>query len=145
MSHFGFLESVLAHTAKNNSKFGMPAHSGRYVNTPFKDLLDKFGMQGVDSSKKAFSDSYEVKDGWLSDLGELYHRAFNSQMTLFLQNGSTLGNHIVTYCLSGKNVLIQSNSHISVHIGLQMAGVKTYYVQPEYDAEFDMLLPIRPA
>ena len=31
-----------------------------------------------------------------------------------------------------------------MHVGLQLAGARTYYVQPEYDSEFDVLLPIRP-
>jgi arginine/lysine/ornithine decarboxylase len=54
----------------------------------------------------------------LTDLGSTYHSIFNSQMTLFLQNGSTLGNQIVSLALAKKKVLIQSNSHISIFCGL---------------------------
>jgi arginine/lysine/ornithine decarboxylase len=65
-------------------------------------------------------------------------------MSLLVQNGSTGGNHVVTYCLAGKKVLVQSNSHVSLHVGLQLAGAKVYYVQPDYDSEYDILLPIKP-
>ena len=32
----------------------------------------------------------------LGDLGPRFHSAFSSQLTLFLQNGSTLGNQIIS-------------------------------------------------
>lgn len=60
----------------------------------------------------------------LGDLGEIYHQPFGSQLSLFLQNGSTIGNQIVSLCLAKKKVLIQVNSHISVYTGLQLAGAR---------------------
>jgi arginine/lysine/ornithine decarboxylase len=62
-----------------------------------------------------------------------------------LQNGSTIGNQIVSLCLAKKKVLIQTNSHISVYTGLQLAGATIVQIQPEYNADFDMFLPVTAA
>jgi arginine/lysine/ornithine decarboxylase len=77
-------------------------------------------MRGIESSMRALARvaGYEFNDGMLGDLGQLYHKAFGSRLTLLLQNGSSQGNQIMTTCLAGKKVLIQSNSHISLHVGL---------------------------
>jgi len=64
----------------------------------------------------------EFEGARLGDLGDIYHKPFGSQLSLFLQNGSTIGNQIVSLCLAKKKVLIQTNSHISVYSGLQLAG-----------------------
>lgn len=114
----------------------MPAHSGRYISADFKRLIDQQqGFRGIESARRAFSKAtgYSYKDGVLQDMGPLYHEAFSAELSLLVQNGSTSGNHIVAYCLAGKKVLIQSNSHISLHVGLQRAGSRIFYVQPEYN------------
>jgi len=65
-------------------------------------------------------------------------------LSLFLQNGSTLGNQIVSLCLAKKKVLIQTNSHILVYSGLQLAGATIVMIQPNYNPEFDLYMPITP-
>eukprot|EP00347_Sterkiella_histriomuscorum_P007057 403350413 len=122
----------------------MPSHSGNYINQDFKALLHQGNVYGVSRAHKAFQNvqGLEFQDGLIGDLGQFYHDTFNSKLTLYLQNGSASANHIISLCLSGKNVLIQGNSHISVHSGLQLAGSKTFYIQPEYNSEFDIFLPI---
>ena len=125
----------------------MPAHSGRYISADFKRLLDQQqGYWGIEAARTAFSKvpGYSYKDGVLQDMGPMYHQAFCADMTLLVQNGSTNGNHIVTYCLARKKVLIQSNSHISLHVGLQRAGSRIYYVMPEYNGELDIILAVTP-
>ena len=76
--HIGFIESLVNFQEGHLHKFCMPTHSGRYINSKFKALLDKCGMRGIESSRKAFSqvEGYEVKDGVLGDLGKLYHDSF---------------------------------------------------------------------
>ena len=136
--HAGLLESIQDYLIDNPGlHFAMPAHSGRESHPRVNSLLAKYGVDRVEGSKGVTRDM-------ASDLGPLFHKAFGSQLSLLLQSGSTAGNHIVSYCLAGKKVLVQSNSHISLHVGLQLAGAKIVYVQPHYDAEYDVLLPITP-
>ena len=93
----GLLESIDGYLTDNPIyHFGMPAHSGRYINPKFKAMLDKYGVDKIEGSQRAIRNvsGYDVTEGGvLSDLGgPLYHEAFNSQMTLLLQSGSTSGN-----------------------------------------------------
>ncbi len=64
----------------------MPANSGRFKNLDFKNLIEKYGFRGVDASRKALEnvEGLEYRDGVLGDLGDMYHRAFGSQLTFFL-------------------------------------------------------------
>jgi lysine decarboxylase len=64
-------------------------------------------------------------------------------MTLFLRNGSTVGNHIVSMAFAKRKVLIQTNSHLSVYNGLLIAGATIVTVQTIYDPEFDIFMPIQ--
>jgi len=78
--HIGFLESLHAYQEGHEHKFCMPAHSGRYISLEFKQLIDRHGLRGIESSMRAISraSGYDFKDGVLGDLGSLYHNAFNS-------------------------------------------------------------------
>ena len=69
--HIGFLESLAAFQEGHEHKFCMPAHSGRYISAEFKQLLDRHGMRGIESSMRALARvaGYEIKDGILGDLG----------------------------------------------------------------------------
>ena len=82
---YGLLEAVAHSQQENYCRFMLPAHSGRYVNQGFKDLLDKYGMHRINSSSQAFAnvEGLEYKDGVLGDLGPIYHKAFGSQLTLY--------------------------------------------------------------
>jgi hypothetical protein len=64
----------------------MPAHSGRYISPEFKQLIERHGFRGIESSMRALSRvaGYEFQDGMLGDLGEKYHQSFGSKMTLLL-------------------------------------------------------------
>lgn len=44
--------------------------------------------------------------------------------------------------MAKKKVLIQTNSHISVYSGLQLAGATIVLIQPEYNAEWDLYMPV---
>ena len=46
-------------------------------------------------------------------------------------------------CLAGKKVLIQSNSHVSVYTGLQLAGAELHILTPPYCPEADIYLPVQ--
>ena len=48
----------------------------------------------------------------------------------------------MSMCLAKKKVLIQTNSHISVYTGLQLAGATIIPFQPEYNPSFDMYMPV---
>ncbi|CDW73898.1 arginine decarboxylase [Stylonychia lemnae] len=140
----GLIEAVEDFQASYPLQFHLPSHSGRYINESFKDLVVKYGVKKIDGCWLAMHnvEGLEFPGARLGDLGDIYHKPFGSQLTLFLQNGSTIGNQIVSLCLAKKKVLIQTNSHISVYSGLQLAGATIIPLQPEYNAEYDLYMPV---
>lgn len=104
------------------AQFHLPTHNGRFSNEEYFEFQrdPNTNPKKIDGSWFGLYDveGLKLEDGRLCDLGPNYHEVFNSQLTLFVQNGSSLGNQIVTMALSRKKVLIQCNSHISVFNGL---------------------------
>eukprot|EP00347_Sterkiella_histriomuscorum_P012212 403369465 len=142
--HKWFLDSLESFQATYPKQFHLPCHSGRYTDQRFKDAEQRIGSKKIDGSWFGLYDVEDLalKDGRLNDLGANYHDAFNSSLTLFLQNGSTLGNQVLCMAFAKKKVLVQSNSHVSVYIGLQNAGATLIILQPEFDLEYGIFQPI---
>jgi hypothetical protein len=73
--HAGLIEALEAFQEGHKHQFCMPAHSGRYINPKFKELLDRYGLKGIESSRRTFAkvSGYKYEDGVLTDMGALYH------------------------------------------------------------------------
>ena len=126
-------------------QFHLPTHNGRYINQEYYEFQKNVSNpRQIDGSWFGLYDveGLKLEDGRLCDLGPKYHETFSSQMTLFLQNGSTLGNLITCLALSKKKVLIQCNAHISVFNGLQQAQAEIGLLMPKHDLKYDIYLPI---
>lgn len=72
--------------------------------------------------------------------------AFGAEQTWFLANGSTAGllAAILTVCAAGEKIILPRNVHRSVISGLILAGAMPIFVQPEYDADWDLVQGVDP-
>ena len=66
--------------------FHMPAHSGRYIDKDFEHAVQTYGMKMLDVAwlYLPHCDDLEFHGKRLGDLGPRFHKAFSSQLTLFL-------------------------------------------------------------
>jgi len=76
----GLIEAVEDFQASYPLQFHLPAHSGRYVNPTFKDLVSKYGTKRIDGCWLALHnvDGLEFPGARLGDLGDIYHKPFGS-------------------------------------------------------------------
>lgn len=82
----GLIEAVEDFQASYPLQFHLPAHSGRYINKSFQDLVVKYGVKMIDGCWYALGnvEGMEFPGQRLGDLGDMYHKPFGSQLTLFL-------------------------------------------------------------
>lgn len=126
-------------------QFHLPTHNAKFCNDEYyKFQRDVSNPRQIDGSWFGLYDveGISIEDGRLCDLGQAYHDVFKSVLTLFVQNGSSLGNQMVCMSLARKKVLIQCNSHISVFNGLQMSQAQICLLRPKHNLKFDVYMPI---
>lgn len=140
-----FIDAARDYGKKFPAQFRLPTHNGKNNNPEYDRFQrDEMNPKMIDGSWFGLANlaGMDISEGRLVDLGSNYHEIFNSELTLFLQNGSTIGNHIGCMALAKKKVLIQSNAHFSVFIGLLMAGAEIVLVHPRHNLEYDLYYPI---
>lgn len=129
---------------KRPSLFTTPSHSGEGFGE-FSKLLGskifKYDFSEIDGF-----DNIRNPQGVLKESQEKAAEIYDSKASFYLYNGSTSG--ILALMLSvlkenGK-VLIPRNCHISVLNGLILSKADGVFLEPEYDTDFDVPLPISP-
>lgn len=118
---------------KRRPAFHMPGHHrGKGVHKLLKEawgdsvfLFDITEVEGMDYLHKA--------EGVIKEAQELAAKAFGSDYTFFLINGSTVGNLVMlSSTLKPKDkVILQRNSHRSVIGGLALFDLEPIYIQSE--------------
>eukprot|EP01023_Acetabularia_acetabulum_P037949 TRINITY_DN3624_c0_g1_i1.p1 TRINITY_DN3624_c0_g1~~TRINITY_DN3624_c0_g1_i1.p1 ORF type:complete len:482 (-),score=48.69 TRINITY_DN3624_c0_g1_i1:467-1888(-) len=137
-------EAIIAYNLDPKTSFHIPSHSGRCLDSNFEQVSKSLGYMKIDGAvlEREKIEHFDNKNGRITDLGKPYHDFFNSKLTLYTQNRSTIGNQVMCMCMARKKVAIQINSHISVYNGLIMAGCEIVFISPDYNSEFDVYLPI---
>lgn len=137
-------KSIRDYSQRYPSQFHLPGHNGKFIDPTYERLVNDCGVMKIDGSWMGINDDIPgfLKGGKYQDFGPLYHKQFNSKISLFTQNGSTLCNEALCLCLARKKVAIQVNSHVSVYNGLLLAGCEIVFVPPLYNEEFDLYLPV---
>ena len=127
------LYQVLQHHIQSNPiSFHVPGHKGGLL---FKEKSKLFA---ADITEITGMDDLYHPSGVLLEAQRLLTELYGSDQSLFLVNGSTVGNLAMIYgtCSEGDVVLVQRNSHKSIIHGLLLAKVKPVFLEPEYDQEW---------
>ncbi|GGC81506.1 hypothetical protein GCM10011512_05260 [Tersicoccus solisilvae] len=109
---------------------GGPVHCSPWTN----DLVDVYGMNLLLAETSATSgglDSLLDPRGSIKDAQERAARAFHSQHTYFVTNGTSTANKIVHQAViaPGDIVLVDRNCHKSHHYSLVLAGADVSYLE----------------
>jgi lysine decarboxylase len=141
-----YLEAITAYGFRGATRFHVPGHKGGEgadpgLRTALGDralLLDiPQDIEGIDVGPSPTP--YERAEQLAAD-------AYGAQLTWFLTNGATQGNHALCLALAppGERVILQRNSHASLIDGLILSGGSPSWVAPEYDSELGMAHGVAP-
>lgn len=91
-------------------------------------------------------DNLFAPEGVLLEAQELASEAFGADKTWFLVNGSTCGiiAAILATCQPGDKIILPRNVHQSAISGLIFSGAIPVFINPEYDAQWDITHSITP-
>lgn len=131
------------HAEQSPQSFHVPGHKNGRVfyekaKTMFQDILhiDQTEIEGLDDLHEA--------DGVIAEAEQLAAELYGVRKTNFLVGGSTAGNlaMMMTAAERGETVLVQRSSHQSVFHGIELAGVKPVFLEPEGDEETGTVLGV---
>jgi lysine decarboxylase len=140
-----FLESLIVEKAKQKTSFHMPGHKGTCP--PHPQLLELLGgdPHPADLVELNYNIDYlHSPKGALIDAQQLAAAAYGADHTLFLINGSTVGNiaAIMSVIAPGQKIIMSRASHRSVYSGLVLSGAIPVYIESDYHPDVDFPLAV---
>ena len=129
------LVEAMATALKNPTyQFHIPGHTkGNGVYKPFKDLVGE-RLLALDTTDEFDNlGTLNPPTGPIKEAEVLAAKAFSSQRTFFLLNGSTIGNLALAMGTTkrGQKVIVNRNCHRSILTGLIMSGAEPVWVLPD--------------
>jgi lysine decarboxylase len=127
--------------------FYAPGHKGgKGMPEPLSGLLGK-AVGAADLPELPELDNLFAAEGVIEQAQCLAAVAFGAQQTWFLVNGSSCGiiAAILATCNPGDKLIVPRNLHQSAIAGLIQSGAIPVYIEPSYDADWDLALGICPS
>ena len=141
------LVDALQHCAsRKNAAFYTPGHKrGKGITPRHKRLFGELAFR-ADLPELPELDNLFAPEGVILQAQQLAAAAFGAEQTWFLANGSTCGIEaaILATCGPGDKLILPRNVHSSAISGLILSGAVPIYIQPAYNAEWDISLDISP-
>ena len=140
------LDALRDCTNKPNVPFYAPGHKrGVGISKPLADLLG-IAVFRADLPELPELDNLFAPEGVILEAQQLAAEAFGAEFTWFLTNGSTCGivAAILATCTQGDKIILPRNIHQSAISGLILSGAIPVFVNPEYDADWDIANCITP-
>jgi arginine/lysine/ornithine decarboxylase len=134
-------DTLLAHAKRHVVSFHTPGHkNGRGIDDRLKNYTgDK--VYGFDVTVFDEVDSLHDPMGPIKKAQELCAKAYGSEHSLFLVNGTSGGNiaMFLSACNPGESVIVSRSSHKSILSGIILAGLWPIWIQPEIDQNLDII------
>lgn len=118
--------------------FHVPGHiQGKGAHEKFRNFVKDYGLK-ADVSQVLGLDDIHQPDSVVKEAQELAAKAYNSDKTYFLINGSSSGNHAMLLAVlnPGDKIILPRNVHRSTTGALILTGAIPIYMDPKYD--YDM-------
>jgi lysine decarboxylase len=126
--------------------FYAPGHKhGQGVSKILSDLLGKRTFQ-ADLPELPELDNLFAPLGVIQEAQSLAADLWGASQTWFLVNGTTSGviASILATCGAGDKIILPRNSHQSAIAGLILSGAMPIFIEPVYDAQWDLAYGITP-
>ena len=141
------VEALISAYNKKSYHFHIPGHTrGKGVYHQFRDFMgDKFFQCDMTDEFDGIG-TLNPPTGPIKEAEELCAKLFGAQKSLFLLNGSTVGNISIAMALSlqGKKIIVNRNCHRSVLTGMIASGAEPLWVIPDKLDEWSLWGKINP-
>lgn len=128
------VDALIKFQHQQSVSFHVPGHKHGQLSGLPKEIQQALAY---DLTELSGLDDLHYPEEIIKEAQSLLSKAYGSQKSYFLVNGSTVGNlaMIQAVCKEGSTVIVQRNSHKSIFHGLELAKVRPVYVSPEWDAD----------
>ena len=140
-------EMLQASAQKSRAAFHTPGHKqGQGIASELKNGLGATVFQ-FDLPELPELDNLFTPTGVIQQAQALAAEAFGAEQTWFLANGSTCGVEaaVLATCNPGEKLILPRNAHQSAIAALILSGAIPIFIEPEYDADWEIAHCITPA
>lgn len=140
------LDTLLSRAKRKVISFHTPGHkNGQGIDKKLASFTGR-NMYALDVTVFPEVDSLHDPTGPIRKAQNLFAKAYGVEQSLFLVNGSTVGNMamIISACRPGESIIISRNAHKSTLGGIIMSGVWPIWIQPSVDQNLDVLFDATP-
>lgn len=140
-------EGILDYINEKNVSFHMPGHKNGKGILKIKEIPDfKDNLLFIDQTEVPGLDNLHLPEDIIMEAQEMAARAFRSDFTYFLVNGTTCGVYsmILGVTNHGDKIIVPRNSHRAVAGALIIGGLWPVYYEPDVDLEKGIAVSVSP-
>ena len=140
-------DGLIDYMKENTLSFHMPGHkNGRGILKISERPDFKDNLIFIDQTEIPGLDNLHLPEGIIMEAQQLAARAFRSDYTYFLVNGTTCGVYsmILGVTNHGDKIIVPRNSHRSVAGALIIGGLWPVYYQPDIDLDKGIAVSVSP-
>lgn len=140
-------DGLIDYIKEGNISFHMPGHKDGNGILKIKERPDfKDNLLFIDQTEVPGLDNLHLPEGIIQEAQGLAARAFRSDYTYFLVNGTTCGVYsmILGVTNDGDKIIVPRNSHRSVAGALIIGGLWPVYYDPDVDLEKGIAVSVSP-
>ena len=134
-------DTLLGHAKRNVTSFHTPGHkNGKGIDPVLKEVTGD-GLYKFDVTVFDEVDSLHDPVGPIKKAEELMAEAYGVKHSLFLVNGTSVGNiaMFLSACDPGDSIIVSRSSHKSIMGGIILSGVWPIWLQPTIDQNLDII------
>ena len=134
-------DTLLGHAKRNVTSFHTPGHkNGKGIDPILKEVTGD-GLYKFDVTVFDEVDSLHDPEGPIKKAEELMAEAYGVKHSLFLVNGTSVGNiaMFLSACDPGDSIIVSRSSHKSIMGGIILSGVWPIWLQPTIDQNLDII------
>ena len=134
-------DTLLGHAKRNVTSFHTPGHkNGKGIDPVLKEVTGD-GLYKFDVTVFDEVDSLHDPVGPIKKAEELMSEAYGVKHSLFLVNGTSVGNiaMFLSACDPGDSIIVSRSSHKSIMGGIILSGVWPIWLQPTIDQNLDII------
>ena len=134
-------DTLLGHAKRNVTSFHTPGHKNCKGIDPVLKEVTGDGLYKFDVTVFDEVDSLHDPVGPIKKAEELMAQAYGVKHSLFLVNGTSVGNiaMFLSACDPGDSIIVSRSSHKSIMGGIILSGVWPIWLQPTIDQNLDII------